>query len=178
MLDVSRIEAGRLELDEDEIDLAELCREVAARFAEELTRAESTLDLHLDEGLTGRWDRLRLDQVVTNLLQNAIKYGQGGRIRLSLRRAVDHGTSPPTALLEVEDHGIGISPADQRRIFGRFERAVSSRHYGGMGVGLFIVDRILKAYEGRIEVKSEPGQGATFTVTLPLGEARAPSPPS
>ena len=176
MLDVSRIEAGRLELDPDEVDLAELVREVAARFAAELEREGSPLELHLDEGVVGHWDRLRLDQVVTNLLQNAIKYGRGGPIRISLR--LDEGSPGPAhaaALLECEDHGIGISPADQRRIFGRFERAVSSRHYGGMGVGLFIVDQILKAHEGRIEVRSEPGQGATFMVWLPLGKEPAPA---
>jgi len=74
----------------------------------------------------------------------------------------------------VEDHGIGIPAADQRRIFERFERAVSSRHYGGMGVGLFIVDQIVRAHGGRIEVRSEPEKGAAFVVRLPLGAAARP----
>ena len=103
---------------------------------------------------------------MTNLLHNAIKYGEGKPVRVSLE--ADGGV----ATLTVEDHGIGIPAADQRRIFERFERAVSARQYGGMGIGLFIVDQILKAHEGEIEVHSEPGRGATFVVRLP----RAPGP--
>ncbi len=163
MLDVSRIQAGRLELDREEVDLAELVREVAARFAGELERASSELDLRLQDGVVGRWDRLRLDQIVTNLLHNAIKYGQGRPIQISLQ------IEAASATLTVEDHGIGISPADHPRIFQRFERAVSARQYGGMGVGLFIVAQILEAHEGTIQVKSEVGEGATFEVRLPRG---------
>ncbi|APR88114.1 two-component regulator [Minicystis rosea] len=168
LLDVSRIEAGRLELDLETVDLADLIREVAARFAGELERAESELTLDLPEPVPGAWDRLRLDQVVTNLLQNAIKYGQGAPIRVSLR------CEDETAVLTVEDHGIGIAAADHRRIFARFERAVSARQYGGMGVGLFIVDRIVRAHAGSIEVLSEPGEGATFVLRLPLEPGEAP----
>jgi signal transduction histidine kinase len=167
MLDVSRIEAGRLQLDHEEVDLAELTRDVAERFAEEIERAGSTLDLSLQEGTIGTWDRLRLEQVVTNLLQNAIKYGQGGPIRISIER------EGALAVLKVEDRGLGISPADQRRIFERFERAVSARQYGGMGIGLFLVRQILAAHEGDIEVSSEPGRGAVFTARLPLGQGEA-----
>jgi PAS domain S-box-containing protein len=163
MLDVSRIEAGRLELDREDVDLAELVHDVAGRFTGELERASSRLEIQIQDSVTGRWDRLRVDQIVTNLLQNAIKYGQSGPIRISLRREEDG------AILEVTDHGIGISPADQRRIFERFERAVSARQYGGMGVGLFIVDQIVRAHGGRVDVRSAPGEGATFAVRLPLG---------
>src|SRR5262249_61320244 len=144
MLDGSRIEAGRLELDREDVDLGELVGHVAARMAGELERTESRLELDTPEGVVGRWDRSRLDQVVTNLLQNAIKYGQAGPIRISLRREEGAG------LLAVQDHGIGIPAADQRRIFERFERAVSARQYGGMGVGLFIVDQMVRAHGGRI----------------------------
>ncbi|MFT3765882.1 MAG: ATP-binding protein [Minicystis sp.] len=163
MLDVSRIEAGRLSLDPEEVDLTEVIRDVATRFSGELERSGSALDLQIAEPIVGHWDRLRLDQVVTNLLHNAIKYGQGEPIRVSAQR------SGGEAVLTVEDRGIGISSTDQRRIFERFERAVSARQYGGMGVGLFIVDRILKVHAGGIEVRSELGQGSTFVVRLPLG---------
>lgn len=164
MLDVSRIDAGRLELARDEVDLGELVREVVARFAGELERAEMTIELDAAEGVIGQWDRLRLDQVVTNLLHNAIKYGKGAPIRVTL--AIDAAAG--AAKLTVTDRGIGISAVDQARIFGRFERAVSSRAYGGMGVGLFIVAQILAAHHAEISVASEPGQGATFVVTLPI----------
>jgi signal transduction histidine kinase len=162
MLDVARLEAGRLELELEEVDLGGLVREVAARFADELERAGCTLALEVEDEVVGQWDRPRLDQVVANLLQNAIKYGQGQPIRIWLRREI------AAAILGVADRGIGIPVADQRRIFERFERAVSSRKYGGMGVGLFIVDQVLTAHGGRVEVRSLPGEGATFEVRLPL----------
>jgi PAS domain S-box-containing protein len=176
MLDVSRIDAGRLELTIEDVDLGELVREVVARFGGELERAETTLELDVDAGVVGQWDRLRLDQVVTNLLHNAMKYGKGAPIHVALTTDVESGS----ARLTVTDHGIGISAADQVRIFGRFERAVSSRAYGGMGVGLFIVAQILGAHRAEITVKSELAQGATFVVSLPLqrNSALPPAPPT
>ena len=173
ILDVSRIDAGRLELARDEVDLGELVHEVVTRFAGELERAEMTMALDVAEGVIGRWDRLRLDQVVTNLLHNAIKYGKGAPIRVTLAADADAGA----AKLTVADGGIGISAVDQARIFGRFERAVSSRAYGGMGVGLFIVAQILAAHHAEISVSSEPGLGATFVVKLPMRrESTRPEP--
>jgi PAS domain S-box-containing protein len=174
MLDVSRIDAGRLELSIEEVDLGELVREVVTRFAGELERAETRLELSVEEGVVGQWDRLRLDQVVTNLLHNAMKYGKGAPIQVAL--AIDAETG--AAQLTVTDRGIGISAADQVRIFGRFERAVSSRAYGGMGVGLFIVAQILAAHRAEISVTSELGQGATFVVSLPLLRLSGLPPPS
>lgn len=173
MLDVSRIDAGRLELARDDVDLGELVHEVVTRFAGELERAEMTMELDVAEGVIGWWDRLRLDQVVTNLLHNAIKYGKGAPIRVTLGVDVEAGA----AKLTVADRGIGISAVDQARIFGRFERAVSSRAYGGMGVGLFIVAQILAAHHAEISVSSEPGLGATFVVKLPMRrESTRPGP--
>jgi signal transduction histidine kinase len=168
MLDVSRIEAGRLDLELEDLGLGELIVDVAGRFGGEARRAGCPLDLRLSEGVVGRWDRSRLDQVVTNLLHNAIKYGPGKPVRISL------ASDGATATLTVEDEGIGIPEAAQPRIFARFERAVSPRQYGGLGVGLFIVDQIVKAHDGRIEVRSEPGKGATFVVRLPLRRDAAP----
>ena len=164
MLDVSRIDAGHLTLAIEDVDLGEVVRDVVARFSGELERAETTLSLAVDAGVVGRWDRHRLDQVVMNLLRNAMKYGKGAPIHIAL--ASDAATG--AARLTVTDHGIGISAADQGRIFGRFERAVSSMAYGGMGVGLFIVAQILAAHRAEIAVTSELGHGATFIVRLPL----------
>ena len=161
VLDVSQIAAGKLVLNREEFDLAELVREVAARFQDGLLAAGSEVEMRLDPA-PGVWDRARLDQVVTNLLANALKYGGGKPIRLAT--ASRNGA----ALLAVRDHGIGIAPEERARIFERFERAASARPYRGLGIGLWIVRRIVDAHRGSIEVKSEPGKGAEFRVTLPL----------
>lgn len=162
LLDVSRITAGAFELEREELDLAALCREVAGRFEAPLRASRSTLSVHAPHSVYGRWDRMRLDTIVTNLLANAIKYGEGRPIELG----VDLGAGGK-ARLWVKDHGIGIAPADQARIFDRFERAVPQRHYGGFGVGLWVVRLAAEAHGGRIQVASTPGEGSTFTLTLP-----------
>jgi PAS domain S-box-containing protein len=159
LLDVSRIVSGRLVLDLEEVDAAEAVREVADRFAEEAQRAGCQLELATTPAV-GRWDRVRLEQVVTNLLSNAIKYAPGRPIRIEVA-----GGSPTRVV--VEDHGIGIAPDDLARIFERFERAVPTRHYGGLGMGLFIAHQIVEAHGGSIQVTSHPGEGARFTVELP-----------
>ncbi len=160
LLDLSRITARRLELELEEVDLAEVARDVVARFEEEAGRAGCTLRLDAPEAVTGTWDRLRLDQVITNLLANAVKYGPGKPVDVRVRGEPGH------AVISVRDHGIGISSGDQQRIFGRFERAVSKRHYGGFGLGLWIVREIVEALGGVVRVESTPGLGSTFTVEL------------
>ena len=112
-------------------------------------------------GVRGYWDRLRVSQVVTNLLSNAVKYGRERPVDVRVRRGEGR------AVLEVEDRGIGVAAEDQERIFGRFERAVSARHFAGLGLGLWIVRQLVEAHGGTIRVKSVPGEGATFTVALP-----------
>jgi PAS domain S-box-containing protein len=162
LLDVSRIGAGHLELELDAAcDLAALAREVAGRFSEELARAGSTLILHADHPVVGAWDPLRLEQVITNLLSNAVKYGPGQPIEID----VEDGDGP--ARLRVSDHGIGVPPERVQAIFERFERAVSPRSYGGLGLGLYIAREIVEAHGGRIAVASQLGHGAVFTVELP-----------
>lgn len=166
LLDVSNITAGRLHLSPETLDLTALVREVAGHFADSLGRVGCTLELWSPGAVSGHWDRMRLEQIVTNLLSNAIKYGAGKPIRLTIEK------NEHTASLTVADQGIGISPEDLERIFARFERAVSARNYGGLGIGLYIVRRVLDAMGGSIRVRSTPGAGARFRVTLPL--ARAP----
>ena len=158
---MSRAVAGRLRLNLEEVDLAEVVRVVAERFAGELGAARSDFALDVKGPILGRWDRLRLDDVVTNLLGNAIKYGAGRPIRLAAHLDGD------VAAVEVRDHGIGIPEGDQQRIFQRFTRAVSSEHYGGFGLGLWIVQVLVQAMGGSIGVESTVGQGALFTVKLP-----------
>jgi signal transduction histidine kinase/CHASE1-domain containing sensor protein len=162
LLDISRIGAGRLDLELEEIDLAQLAREVVDRFEDEARRARCAIVLQA-EPARGRWDRTRLDQVLTNLLSNALKYGPDQPV---LVRVESRGGR---ATLAVHDRGIGISEADQRRIFQRFERAVPRRNYGGFGLGLWIVRQIVEALGGTVRVESVPGEGSTFTVELATG---------
>ncbi|WP_328285473.1 PAS domain-containing sensor histidine kinase [Myxococcus sp. NMCA1] len=161
LLDVSRITAGRLRLEREDLDLAALTREVVPRFTEDLARAGCALHLDAGGAATGHWDRLRLEQVLQNLLSNAIKYGRGRPIEVRV------GADASRACLSVKDQGVGIPPEGRARLFQRFERLASERHYGGLGLGLWIVKQIVDAMEGRILVESVPGQGSTFTVELP-----------
>jgi PAS domain S-box-containing protein len=161
LLDVSRITAGKLRLEPEEVDLAGLVRELASRFSDDLARAGCELRLELPGEVLGCWDRLRMEQILQNLLSNAIKYGRGRPIELRLT------ADEQWARLTVRDQGIGISPEDQARLFQRFERLASERHYSGFGLGLWIVKQILDAMRGRILVESELERGSRFTVELP-----------
>jgi signal transduction histidine kinase len=160
LLDVSRIAVGRFVLQREEVDLAAIVRDVATQLSADLARANIPLELELPPEAKGNWDPLRLEQVVVNLLSNAIKYGDGKPIEVSLRTGGD------VVELRIRDHGIGIDPAHQARIFERFERAVSL-DYGGLGLGLYIARQIVTAHGGSIAVESSPGQGSTFVVDIP-----------
>lgn len=171
LLDVSRLTEGRLRLDREELDLTELVRSLASRLQEEIKQSGSALELRADARLVGSWDRLRLEEVAQNLLSNALKYGQGQPIEIAV--AADGAE----ALLTVRDHGIGIPEEARSRIFQRFERFVSRRHFAGFGLGLWIVRQIVEAHGGHIEAWSEPGEGSLFTVHLPIGPHRGRGPP-
>lgn len=165
LLDVTRLSRGALELHREEVDLGTLVREVVARYKPELERAGCEIQIaHGKERVTGRWDPMRLDQVLLNLVANAAKFGARKPIEIAVEA---HGD---TARLSVTDHGIGVDPSQAERIFHRFERGVSSHHYGGLGLGLYICRRIVESHGGTIGVESQPGQGATFRVELPRRE--------
>src|SRR5262249_17329769 len=155
LLDVARITEGCFALDLAWIDLAPLVHEVTKRMASDLARVGCALSLTVQEPVTGRWDRTRVEQILENLLSNAAKYGKGKPVEVSLE------PTEKGARLSVRDHGIGIAQADHSRIFERFERAVSTRNYGGLGLGLFIVQQIVASFGGTIELESELGRGAT-----------------
>ncbi|PTL82915.1 ATP-binding sensor histidine kinase [Vitiosangium sp. GDMCC 1.1324] len=161
LLDVSLLHSGRLPLELRDVDLGAVVRETVEHFAPELTRARCPISIQEDTRAVGVWDRTRLGQIVANLLSNAIKFGAGRPIELRVEK------QDGRARLTVTDHGIGIEPSQRARIFGRFERAVSERHYGGLGLGLYISRGIAEAHGGNIQVESQPGEGATFTVELP-----------
>jgi signal transduction histidine kinase len=162
LLDVSRIQAGRLTLELIEGDLTEVAREVVARLGDGAERSGSRLVFTTDGPVRGLWDGFRIDQVLTNLLANALKFGKGTPVEVSVAQ------SDGTAYLAVRDEGIGIAPADQARIFERYERAVEDRSYGGMGLGLWIAKEIVEAHGGRLSVESAPGSGSRFQVALPI----------
>jgi PAS domain S-box-containing protein len=165
LMDVSRIRAGRLQLQDETVDLTALTQELVTRAQEDAALARCPVRVVAEDGpLVGRWDRVRLEQVLTNLLSNAFKYGAQRPVEVRVAREGGF------ARLTVRDQGIGIAPEDHERIFQRFERAVSERHYGGFGLGLWIVRQIVDSLQGDIRVQSQPGQGATFIVRLPLDE--------
>jgi PAS domain S-box-containing protein len=159
LLDVSRIATGRLTLEFEELDLAEVTIDVTERMRAQFERAGNALVVRAAEPAIGYWDRTRLEQVLENLLSNALKHG-GGRVEVTVK------VDPMRATLSVRDHGSGI-PIDQReRIFERFVRAAPNG-LGGLGLGLYISRQIIEAHGGNVWVESEPDKGTTFFVTLP-----------
>ena len=162
LLDVSRIACGKLEMHFEEVDLVDAVRDVVDRFRDEATRAGCEIDVSSSGPIAGRWDRLRIEQIITNLVSNSLKYARGKPIAISLNQHGDHAT------IAVQDEGIGIEPEKLQRIFERFERAVPTRHYGGLGLGLYIVRQIVEAHGGAVQVESRPGSGARFVISLPL----------
>jgi PAS domain S-box-containing protein len=162
LLDVARIRSGEMRFILGPVDLVDVARQAVARLRSELSRSSSSLSMTAPSELIGSWDRSRLEQVVANLLSNAIKFGQGKPIDLRVER---DGTF---ARLVVHDRGIGIGPEAQKRVFSPFERAVSSRNYGGLGLGLYIVKTVVEGLGGTVTVESAVHEGTTFTVVLPI----------
>ena len=161
LMDVSRITAGRLRLELGVVDLTAVVRDLVGRLGEEANRTHTSITVSAASPVVGMWDLIRLEQVVTNLLTNAFKFGGGKPIEI---RVEDRGS---IGRLVVVDHGIGIAPEDVERIFHRYEQASSSRPVGGLGLGLYIARQIIEAHGGTIRVDSQPGAGSMFTIDLP-----------
>jgi PAS domain S-box-containing protein len=162
LLDLGRLRAGLLRFQLEDVDLADVVQEAVKRVGADLATSGSSLTIAAQPNVIGQWDRFRMEQVVANLLSNAIKFGLGKPIQISV------SASGGRARLAVRDQGIGVDPRARQRIFLPFERNVSVRHYGGLGLGLHIVKTIAGAMGGSVRVESELGAGSTFIVELPL----------
>lgn len=164
ILDISRIRSGRLTIKKEEFDFCEMVRDVVERMKPELA-GPLGLDpsVELNGCLTGEWDRTRIEQVLINLLTNAIRYGGGKQVSVKVTRLDSEHVQ-----LSVIDQGIGIAEEDKERIFNRFERAVDANEVSGLGLGLSISKEIISAHQGHIWVESEPGVGSSFNVELPI----------
>jgi signal transduction histidine kinase len=167
LLDVSRLSTGRIDLQADEVNFAELVREVLSGYEAELAVARCKVTLSEHGDTTGVWDRLRVEQICRNLLSNAVRFGAGQPIEISVSGDQDF------VLMRIRDHGIGIAREQQARLFERFERGVEQRS-GGFGIGLWVVRNVCLAMGGEVSVESEPGDGARFTVMLPRRPLRQP----
>ncbi|MGZ5958584.1 MAG: PAS domain-containing sensor histidine kinase [Myxococcaceae bacterium] len=161
LLDVSRIATGSLTLTPSTFDLTDAVREVVDRFGEHAVQARSTVSVRSEGPTSGSWDRLRIEQVVTNLLTNSLKYAAGTPVELVVRG------DEKDAVLTVSDRGPGIPASEQDRIFGRFERAAPIRNFGGLGLGLYVARQIVEAHGGEISMAPRQSVGAEFVVRLP-----------
>jgi len=162
LLEVSRVNSGNLALEAAETDLSALVRRVAIGAIPAAERAGCRVRLTVQEGVTGKCDATAMEQILENLLSNAIRYGAGNPVEVAF------ASDGATARLAVRDEGIGIAESDQARIFERFRRLGRDGASGGFGIGLWITRRLVHAMRGEITVASAPGAGSTFTVTFPL----------
>jgi signal transduction histidine kinase len=161
LLDVSRADARAPAIQRESFDMSELVADTTERFAEELARAGCQVTVEAREPVVGCWDKMRLEQAVTNLLQNAVRYAPGAPVHVRVQ-----GEGPWVRIV-VRDEGPGIAEKDHARIFERFAQVESEQFAGGFGLGLWIVKQVVEAHEGRVTLVSRPGTGATFTLMLP-----------
>lgn len=160
MLDVFSLGRGTLQFSRGEFDLSQVAQTVVDRFRNEAKQTHATITLH-GERSVGEWDRQRVEQILTQLVSNAIKFGAGQPVDVLIGGSADSGR------IVVKDRGIGVAAEAQERIFGRFVRSAPTSQYGGFGLGLWIVRELAQAMGGTVGVESKPGEGAAFTVELP-----------
>ncbi|WP_247843086.1 hybrid sensor histidine kinase/response regulator [Pseudomonas sp. MWU12-3103b] len=164
MLDVSRIRTGKLSIRPNRFDLTQLVSNLLQNFAQQIEAAETEVSFTAPQPVEGYWDEFRIEQVVSNLLTNALRYGGRSPIQVRVYREGDE------ARVEVQDRGIGISEENQKRIFQQFERVSAKTVVAGLGLGLFISEQIVAAHGGSIVVESQINEGALFRVCLPIQE--------
>jgi PAS domain S-box-containing protein len=162
MLDISRIESGKLSINFEKFDLKDIIQDVVQDLRDQLQSYGCSITCELSKGAVGDFDRARIEQVLTNLITNAMKYGHDAPIEifLTLKNSI--------ATLQIRDHGLGIARENFEKVFQRFERIVSPNEVSGLGLGLFITREIVISHGGKIWLESELGEGTSFFVTLPL----------
>jgi PAS domain S-box-containing protein len=168
LLNVSLLANGKIELQVCRSDLSEIVESVAERFLEQASTAGSELRLSIAPGILVQADKLRLEEPISNVIANAIKFGGGHPIEIELT------SRDETAILSVHDRGIGIPPEDLSRIFGRFERTANSQQYGGLGLGLYIASQIVEQHSGSIRAENRPNGGASIIIELPQLTDKSP----
>ena len=166
LLNVSLITTGKLNLEKNHEDLVPIIKEVVDEFTERLEKNEMTIHLKTIAQAPAHLDKLRIQQVFTNLISNAIKYGDKKPIQIEITERNE------VIKITITDHGLGIPTKQQERIFALFERGTLNHDIKGLGVGLYIANQIIKAHNGSIAVKSKPGKGSTFIVELPASEVK------
>ena len=162
MLDVSRIRTGKLSIRPAEFDLARTVAQLLENFAAQISAAQSSVNFTAEQPVVGQWDEFRIEQVISNLLTNALRFGANKPIDVSVY------IEGSQAVVDERDQGIGISEENQQRVFQQFERVSANQVAAGLGLGLFISEQIVAAHSGTISVQSELGEGALFRVCLPL----------
>lgn len=162
LLNISLITTGRLELERERTNLTQVTKDVIVRLEDAAKKSGSSIGFEVKGSVVGKWDKIRIEQAVTNLIANAIKYGGGRDIDVVVEKVNNK------AVLSVADTGAGISKNQQERIFNRFQRGDVSPSIQGLGVGLYLVSEIVKAHGGEIKVESKLGQGSTFYLSLPI----------
>lgn len=162
MLDVSRIRTGKLSIRPSCFDLSTLVRDLLYNFSSQIEAAETSVTLDAEQPVIGNWDEFRIEQVISNLLTNALRYGAKSPVCVKVY------SEGGQAVVDVQDQGIGIGEENQKRIFQQFERVTARHAVAGLGLGLFISEQIVAAHGGTITVQSRIGEGALFRVCLPL----------
>lgn len=162
MLDIARISNQKLSFHFEQTDLAKIVYETLIRLTPQMEEAGITIEMNLEPGLICHIDHFRWDQVLTNLVTNAIRYAPQAPVKIALRREENY------ALFSFQDHGPGIAKSDHLKIFKRFERLISANEVSGMGLGLFICEQIVTGHRGSIAVEGDLGQGTRFVIKIPL----------
>ncbi len=160
LVDVTRLASSKLELVLAETELNSCVRKVLDDFEPEIRKSGSIITFRENDVVKGNWDGFRIEQIIINLLTNALKYGLKKPIVITVSKS-------EKAVLEVSDEGMGIALEDHERVFERYERAVSDSNYSGLGLGLYIAKEIVSLHHGKISVKSAVGSGSVFRVELP-----------